>query len=209
VSRSQRLTFLAVAAVIAVVAVVALAGGSGDGGDEQEAATPTPTATATPESEGMAEADEATPTPTPTPTPEPQPSGDAATARSTLFALVNAHRANHGLPPLQYDGHLQNVAQNWANRLRTIDAVQHNPYYRTQVGCFGGTWGGCSELIIRNTGGAQMNLGSLLRWMHAWWVDSATHNAAMLDPRYTHVGYGWVWSESNTPYAVAVLAQRY
>jgi FtsP/CotA-like multicopper oxidase with cupredoxin domain len=71
-SRSQRLTFLAIAAVIAVVAVVVLAGGSDDTGDER-AATPTPTPTATPESEGMAEESEATPTPTPSPTRTPDP----------------------------------------------------------------------------------------------------------------------------------------
>ncbi len=70
-SRSQRLTFLAIAAVIAVVAVVVLAGGSGDDGAET-AATPTPT----PESAGMAderEQAEATPEPTPEPTPTPDP----------------------------------------------------------------------------------------------------------------------------------------
>jgi hypothetical protein len=70
-SRSQRLTFLAIAAVIAVVAVVVLAGGGGDDGAET-AATPTPT----PESAGMAderEQAEATPEPTPEPTPTPDP----------------------------------------------------------------------------------------------------------------------------------------
>ncbi len=77
------------------------------------------------------------------------------------------------------------------------------------MGCYGSAWGGCSELIIRNTGGATMNFQSLLRWMHGWWVDSAVHNGAMLDPRYTHVGYGFVWSKSGVPFAVAVLAEKY
>jgi hypothetical protein len=71
-SRSQRLTFLAIAAVIAVVAVVVLAGGSDDMGDER-AAAPTQTPPPTPESEGMAEESEATPTPTPSPTRTPDP----------------------------------------------------------------------------------------------------------------------------------------
>ena len=65
VSRSQRLTFLGIAAVIAVVAIVVLLVAGGGGDDEQEAAaTPTATATATP-------GDDATATPTPTPTPDP------------------------------------------------------------------------------------------------------------------------------------------
>jgi hypothetical protein len=69
VSRTQRVTFLAIAAVIAIVAVVILTTAGGSGDDEQEATTagqPTPTATET----GAADA---TPTDTPEPTPTPKP----------------------------------------------------------------------------------------------------------------------------------------
>jgi hypothetical protein len=69
-SRSQRLSFLAIAVVIAIVAVVVLTTGGG-GDDEQEAAA-TPTATATP-SETAAPDATATATPEPTPTPKPEP----------------------------------------------------------------------------------------------------------------------------------------
>jgi FtsP/CotA-like multicopper oxidase with cupredoxin domain len=63
-SRTQRLTFLGIAAVIAVVAVILLAGG-GDETDKaaKSAQTPTPTAAA---GDG-----EESPTPTPTATPKP------------------------------------------------------------------------------------------------------------------------------------------
>jgi FtsP/CotA-like multicopper oxidase with cupredoxin domain len=66
VSRTQRLTFLAIAVVIAIVAVVLLTAGSGDDESETTSATATPTATAT-------AAPEETATPTPTATPEPKP----------------------------------------------------------------------------------------------------------------------------------------
>jgi hypothetical protein len=71
-SRSQRLTFLGIAAVIAVVAIIVLTTG-GDSEETaqdstntsaQQTATPTPTASAE-------ETQEATPTPTPTPKPQP------------------------------------------------------------------------------------------------------------------------------------------
>jgi hypothetical protein len=69
VSRTQRLSFLAVAVVIAIVAVVLLASSGGDGG---EPATTGAQATATPTAGG-----DATPAPTetaaPTATPEPEP----------------------------------------------------------------------------------------------------------------------------------------
>ena len=70
-SRSQRLTFLGIAALIAVVAVVVLLVAGGGSDDEQEAAA-TPTATATATAAPGADATE-TPTPTATATPKPQP----------------------------------------------------------------------------------------------------------------------------------------
>jgi len=71
VSRSQRLTFLGIAALIAVVAIVVLLVAGGGSDDEQEAAA-TPTATATATAAPGADATE-TPTPTATATPKPQP----------------------------------------------------------------------------------------------------------------------------------------
>jgi heme/copper-type cytochrome/quinol oxidase subunit 2 len=72
VSRTQRLTFLAIAVVIAIVAVVVLTTAGGSSSDEEEAAstgaqaTATPTETAAPDETPME-------TPEPTPTPKPQP----------------------------------------------------------------------------------------------------------------------------------------
>jgi hypothetical protein len=70
-SRTQRLTFLGIAAVIAVVAIVVLAGGAGDDGDGGEQASATQTAT--PSATETPAGGEETATPTPTPTPKPQP----------------------------------------------------------------------------------------------------------------------------------------
>jgi hypothetical protein len=95
VTRSQRLTFLAVAAVIAAVAVVGLSGGSDDASEEQAASqATTATPMAAPESTGMADAGEsattAAPEATPAPRPRPRPrpvlltaSGDPKTVRGT------------------------------------------------------------------------------------------------------------------------------
>ena len=72
-SRSQRLTFLGIAALIAVVAIVVLLVAGGGSDDEQEAAA-SPTATATATAAPGADATETpTPTPTPTATPKPKP----------------------------------------------------------------------------------------------------------------------------------------
>ena len=69
-SRTQRLSFLAIAVVIAIVAVVVLTTGGGD--DEQEAANTGAQPTATP-TQTTAPDETPTETPEPTPTPKPQP----------------------------------------------------------------------------------------------------------------------------------------
>ena len=71
-SRTQRLTFLAIAAVIAVVAVVVLV--AADSGNDEQEATTGAQATATPTSTETASPGETpTETPEPTPTPKPKP----------------------------------------------------------------------------------------------------------------------------------------
>jgi len=69
-SRTQRLTFLGIAAVIAVVAIIVLTTGGGSDETAQDSANtssePTATPTATPSAEEGQD-----PTPTPTPTPQP------------------------------------------------------------------------------------------------------------------------------------------
>ena len=73
---------------------------------------------------------------------------------------------------------------------------------RTQVG-----WSRSSELVVRNTGGASMQCSTLLTWMHTWWTNSDGHSPWMLDRGYTHVGYGFVYSNSGVPYAVTILGR--
>ena len=73
-SRSQRLTFLGIAAVIAVVAVVViLAASGGDDEDSGTQASATQTATPTPTEDESEASPQETETPTPTPTPKPKP----------------------------------------------------------------------------------------------------------------------------------------
>ena len=72
-SRTQRLTFLGIAAVIAVVAIVVLTAGGGSDENAQDSANTSSQQTATPTGTPTEPGQEETPTPTPTPTPEPKP----------------------------------------------------------------------------------------------------------------------------------------
>src|SRR5262245_432832 len=82
-SRTQRLTFLGIAALIAVVAVFVLADSSEDDPPAEQSAataTPTPTPTATaPQEASPQETPEPTPEPTPTPNPIPLLTADEVT----------------------------------------------------------------------------------------------------------------------------------
>ena len=185
--------------------------------------TPEPEPSRTPEPKPEPEpAPEPEPSPSPKPKPEPAPepsqppaAGDTATARTTLFQLLNSFRRANGVAPVQQSNHLQNAAQGWADHLaRTEPAdmgTSHNPRMNQQVGCGvhrNGTWGGCSELIVRNRGGASMAFDTVLRWLHTWWTESPHHEPWMIDERYTHVGHGFAWSDRGVPYAVTVIAER-
>ena len=44
--------------------------------------------------------------------------------------------------------------------------------------------------------------------MHSWWLGSGNHEPWMRDPGYTHVGYGFVYSNSGVPFAVTVLGRN-
>jgi hypothetical protein len=73
-SRSQRFTFLGIAAVIAVVAVVViLTAGSGDDEDSGSQASATQPVTPTPTQDQPEAQPQDAETPTPTPTPKPKP----------------------------------------------------------------------------------------------------------------------------------------
>jgi hypothetical protein len=72
-SRSQRFTFLGIAAVIAVVAVVVILGAGGDDEDTGTPSSATQTATPTPTQDQASPQETETATPTPTPTAEPVP----------------------------------------------------------------------------------------------------------------------------------------
>jgi hypothetical protein len=96
-TRSQRLTFLAIALVIAVAAVLfLLARPAGNGDEEQQAA-----ATPAPEAPAANEAEEATPAPTATPRPRPPllVQGNPRTLRFTegerIRFRVRATQADH------------------------------------------------------------------------------------------------------------------
>lgn len=131
------------------------------------------------------------PTPTivtsPSPTAvAPNPTADAFTAQ--VLALINKQRAAAGSPAVKWNQQVGNVSQDWAAHLGV--ATQSPTFdfatiHRTDAGGneipTGATW--YREII-----GFNFTPQSIVDW----WMNSPLHKAAMLDPKATDIGIGYV-----------------
>ena len=112
------------------------------------------------------------------------------------FDLINAERAKVGIAPFAWNQKIADVSQDWANHLgiATMDpSFDFAALHRTDAGGneipVGATW--YREIIGFNFSPAQLV---------NWWMNSPDHKAAILDPRGTDAGIGYVVPSSG-PYA--------
>lgn len=115
---------------------------------------------------------------------------------SQVFSLMNSRRAAAGLAPLSWNQSIANVSQDWANHL---EVVTHSPSFDFAT-------------IHRPDGGGSL-IPAKANWYAEiigfnftaanivdWWMGSPAHRDAILSPRATHVGIGYVVPTSG-PYA--------
>lgn len=112
------------------------------------------------------------------------------------FDLINAERVKVGARPFAWNQKIADVSQDWANHLgiATMDPdFDFATIHRSDAGGneipSGASW--YRENIGFNFSPAQLV---------DWWMNSPSHKAAMLDPRGTDAGIGYV-VPSNGPYA--------
>ena len=112
-----------------------------------------------------------------------------------VFDLMNAQRRAAGVPALIWNQQIANGSQGWANHLRIATADPnfdwagiHRPDAGASIIPAGANWYG--EIIAFNFSAASVV---------DWWMNSPAHRAAMLDPRETHAGVGYVVPTSG-PY---------
>ncbi len=111
--------------------------------------------------------------------PAAQASGNDAAA---LVTKLNQLRAQQGLPPLTVDAELTGIGQRWAQHMAQNGTLAHNPDFSAQVTQ---QWLKLGENV--GTGGSADSIHQAL-------VSSAAHYRNMVDPAFTHVGVGAVWS---------------
>lgn len=124
----------------------------------------------------------------------PSPATDSYT--NQVLTLINQKRAAVGAQPVKWNQSIGNVSQDWAEHLgrATMDPnFDFANIHRADAGGSlipaGATW--YRENIAFNFTATQIV---------DWWMNSPGHKAAMLDPRATDIGIGYVVPTSG-PYA--------
>jgi uncharacterized protein YkwD len=113
-----------------------------------------------------------------------------------VLALINIERAKVGARPLVWNQSISNVSQDWAAHLGVATqsaSFDFATIHRTDAGGneipAGATW--YREIIA---------FASTPETIVNWWMSSPAHKAAMLDPKATDIGIGYV-APSSGPYA--------
>ena len=117
----------------------------------------------------------------------PAAHADVASDEAAFVAKINQLRASVGVGQLTVDGNLTSIARTWAQSMANAGTISHNP---NLAGLVTSNW----SLLGENVG-----VGPTVDGLFTAFVNSPHHYANLVDPRFTHVGVGVVWS-GNTMY---------
>lgn len=111
------------------------------------------------------------------------PAVAAETPVQSVIRITNEHRAANGRRALAPQSSLNSMAQAWANRMSSLNRMEHSTNaWRTSKASPGYSLC-CGENIAYGYTGA----GAVVKG----WMASAGHRANILDARYTHIGVGY------------------
>ncbi|HXC96438.1 MAG TPA: CAP domain-containing protein [Edaphobacter sp.] len=128
----------------------------------------------------------------------------AVSPEKTLLQLANQARAEHNLPPLQWDDTLAKAARThlqWV--LRSPDDLQHQYPGEPDLVTRGANAGAHFGTISENLGGH----GDAPESLHQIWMTSPTHRANLLDPNLNTVGIA-IAQINNLYFAVEDFARN-
>lgn len=105
-----------------------------------------------------------------------------------IASLINAERANAGLPALTVNSQLASAAQGHAADMACNNMISHtgsdgsSSYSRILAAGFSGSY---SEEIIYGGGGPEAAM--------SWWMNDQIHRDAILNPRSSEIGVGYAY----------------
>lgn len=125
-------------------------------------------------------------TPTPTPAPNPVPT-DISSMQTEMLGLINAARAENGLPALVLDQALNNGAY-----LKSKDMVDNN-YFDHNSPTYGSPFEMMQKLNISfSWAGENIAKHTSIKGAHEGLMNSPGHRANILKPEYKKLGLGIV-----------------
>jgi uncharacterized YkwD family protein len=136
------------------------------------------------------------PSPAPTPTPVPAPTAGLTSAEQTLVNLINRDRSASGLPALQVDMQLAQLA-----RMKSQDMITNNYFSHTSP-----TYGTPFQMLTKagvkyRAAGENIAGNRSVESAHVSLMNSPGHRANILNSSYTHVGIGVV---AGGPYGMMI-----
>jgi uncharacterized protein YkwD len=124
------------------------------------------------------------PVPEPSPGPAPQPPAGLTASEARLFELINSARTSEGVPPVEIDMRIVEVA-----RLKAKDMIEKNYFGHTSP-----TYGTPGQMLrtfgisFRSAGENLAKAGDVYKAHLLLFNSTAGHREIMLDPDYTKVG---------------------
>ena len=131
------------------------------------------------------------------PPPPAAPAPAIAGSGAGQFALINQDRAAAGLPPLQWNTCLANIAVGQAQRMAAQGYISHANGRILDLGCHLGNFASES---IGVTYGHIDDVG-----MNTWFMNDPIHRANIMGP-YHYVGACWVQGANNRFYLAIEFA---
>jgi uncharacterized protein YkwD len=136
---------------------------------------------------------------------------DIAVIQARALELVNESRHEHGMPPLALEDKLNVAAQSHADDMFKRHYYGHaSPEGRTAADRYalagGSRWRLIAENIANCTRCPPPARLSVLRRLHASWLESPSHRRNILREGITHFGFGMVVDAERRLYAVQTFA---
>lgn len=118
----------------------------------------------------------------------PGRTSEVLSSNSEVYSSINAERANAGLPPLSVDSRLESYAKQHTAYMIKNQTLEHSTNLSSMLEYY--------EVVGENVG-----RGPSWSSIHDAFMDSSSHRANILDPRFTHVG-AWIEQDDGGRYYV-------
>ncbi|NHU85483.1 CAP domain-containing protein [Kocuria sp. JC486] len=104
-----------------------------------------------------------------------------------LLSMMNDARAQAGLSPLSSHAELDAISGDWSSQMAASNSATHNPSFIEQTQATGST--NMAENIsydVESKGSAH----ATAQYFFDFWMNSPAHRANIMNPDFTHVGFG-------------------